>query len=425
MPLADFAQWKAVADDAELLRRAAGADPTRVADLARLRKRYSAAQVALAIDLLRARAKAADKFPPPSDSIIADPAGVEQATARRVAEHKARELRARGITRVLDVGCGVGGDAVGLTAQGLEVLALDRDPTRAAMAGHNAGCASNHADAEDLLAKCNGNAPGNPRLTGWAPSPTTALHLDPARRNHAGRTRRLADHEPDPDTIRALRRHYQHLAIKLSPAVDLAELAETYDPDRTRLEFISDGGALVQAVLYTGRLAENLPPAGPGEDRTATLVAGDAVHQLHGPSAGGGPPLPLADARRYLFTVDPAVERAGLLGRVGLPAIHPRLGLLTADDEAPRSAHDPRRPWLTGFELRAQLPWHPDDPRQVQAWLARHDGGLVEVKTRGKAVDPDRAQSQLRGAGGITYTVFVLRFDQQLRALITRRLDAK
>ena len=50
------------------------------------------------------------------------------------------------------------------------------------------------------------------------------------------------------------------------------------------------------------------------------------------------------------------------------------------------------------------------------------DAGMVEVKTRGKAVDPDRVQSDLRGDGDTTYTVFILRFDRQVRALVTRRV---
>ena len=436
MPLAEFAQWKAVAEDAELLRRAAEVDPTRVAELARLRKRYAAWQVAVALDLIRGRAKAAGKFPGRAAAMLADADGVEQATAEGVARHKGRTLRAGGVGRVLDVGCGIGGDAMGMVAEGLEVLAVDRDATRAAMAGHHAGCAFAHAEARDLLAEARpdvdqrraavaaghaGGGGGSP-LSGWPPSPVTAVHLDPARRGKAGRTRRLADHEPDPETIRRLRQRYEHLAIKLSPAVDLAELAETYDLGQTRLEFISDAGRLVQAMLYTGRLAA-APPAGTHRhDRTATLLAEGQTHQLHGSSVGGGSSLEIVEARRYLFAVDAAVERAGLLAELGLPAIHPRLGLLTADDLEPVAAEDPRRPWLTGFELLADLPWHAEDPRQVRGWLAEHDSGLVEVKTRGKAVDPDVAQQQLRGGGSRRLTVFVLRFDRRLRALVTRRV---
>jgi len=48
--------------------------------------------------------------------------------------------------------------------------------------------------------------------------------------------------------------------------------------------------------------------------------------------------------------------------------------------------------------------------------------GVVEVKTRGGAVDPDRAQRRLRGPGETPFTVFVLRWDRQIIAMVTRRL---
>ena len=426
MPLPPFDLWQRVADDAELLRRAEAGDPTQVTQIARLRKRYATDEVAAALDLLAARRKAAAKFPDDAGRLIADPAGVEQATSRRVADHKAAQFRSAGITNVLDLGCGIGGDAMGFTAGGLEVLAVDRDPTRAAMAGHNARCAFRVADAA-AFEKPNADPAVGSVGDAHAGNPLTlALHLDPARRTDAGRIYCLADHEPPPEVIRQLQRRYGNLAIKLSPAVDLAELADTYDLADTRLEFISDAGQLVQSLLWTHRLAalptHDTPEAHvhPGRPpRTATLLTDDGTHQLHGiPS-----PLPLARAMRYLFTVDAAAERAGLMHSLDLPALHPQLGLLTGDDLAPLAEADPRQPWLTGFELLADLPWHHERPRQVIDWLTAHDAGLIEVKTRGKAVDPDRVQLQLRGRGSHPFTVFILRFDQPLRALVTRRLS--
>jgi hypothetical protein len=414
MPPHPVEVWQRVADDEAFLAAAAEADPTQVAAVARLRKRYAAEELAVAFELTRAHRKALLKFPEAGEHWVADVPGVEQATSAAVAWHKAERFAAAGCQQILDLGCGVGGDAWGFAQRGLNVLAVDRDPVRAWMAGRNAGCASQIGDAAAW-------ADGDEAIP-----PGTALHLDPARRADGRRRYRLADHEPDPATIRRLWERCPDSALKLSPAVDLTELAETFPgnlpgaaalpgaealPGAGEVEFISEAGRLVQAVLWTGRLAR------PRKLRTATLLCDGRTHTLQGEPADDTA-LRSAPAGRYVFTVDPAAERAGLLHQLALPALHPRLGLLTADD----LIDDARSPWLTPFELLADLPWHHDKPRAVQDWLAAHDGGIVEVKTRGKAVDPDRVQPQLRGGGETPYTVFILRFDASIRALITRRL---
>ncbi|MEM9914458.1 MAG: hypothetical protein AAF911_05820 [Planctomycetota bacterium] len=395
--------WQAVADDADLMSAAADCDPTAASSVSRLRKTYPAERVAIALELVKARAKAAVKFPQQASALIADAAGVEQATSLRAATHKAQRLVDAGFKQVIDLCCGVGGDAMGFTAAGLGVTAVDRHPTRAWMAERNAGCASRVLDAKSLLQE--------------TPTPGTALHLDPARRTEAGRVFRLADYQPDPKTINALLQRYLDAGIKLSPAVNLAELEEVLPVGEAsrgnasggqtsggEVEFISEGGRLVQAVLWTGRLAS-------GQPRTATLLADGQTHTLAGTPAEPD----FAPAAQYLYTVDPAVERAGLLPRLDLPAIHPRLGLLTADTVI-------NNPWLTGFELLAELPYSTKNPKKIKAWLADHDAGLVEIKTRGKAVDPDPLQRALRGQGATPYTLFILRFDQRLTCLVTRRL---
>lgn len=391
------ALWQAVADDTALLRAADDCEPTDVASIARLRKQYPADRVAVALEWSKARRKTVAKFPKRAAELFADVSGLEQATSHVAATHKARRFRDAGFTQVFDVCCGIGGDTMGLVEAGLNVLAIDRDPVRAWMAERNAGCVSRVADAEALL----GDSLISEEISGGA------LHLDPARRTDAGRVFRLADYQPDPPTITALLQKFPDAAVKLSPAVNLDEVAELLPGGE--IEFISEAGRLVQAVLWTGRLSTP-------HSRTATLLVDGQTHTLAGEPDEPG----LAQPGRYLFTVDPAAERAGLLHRLGLPAIHPRLGLLTADRPIDTPAV---RPWLTGFELLAELPYSAKNPKKIKAWLADHDAGIVEVKTRGKAVDPDTVQRTLRGRGDTPYTLFVLRFDQRLACLVTRRLS--
>ena len=356
------------------------ADPATVA---RLRKHGDAEQVRLAIELTRARRKAAEKFDQP-DALLADVTGVEQASSMDVARHKAARFIDAGVRHVLDLCCGIGGDAMGLTDAGIRVTAVDRDPNKAAMAQHNARCDAVVADVTTLDLDALSEA-------------GMAYHIDPDRRAGHRRQLRYEDYQPGPAFIEQLARYDG--AVKLSPAVAFDALPGG------EIEIINRRGTLVQAVLWTGTLAQHA--------RTAPRIDPPTI-SLHGePDL----PIPIARVGRFIHAIDPAIERARMIGalchELHLGAVHPQLGLLASD--GPTDS-----PWLVDFELIETMPWRVEKVRQ---WLAAHGAGIVEVKTRGKAVDPDIVQKQLRGKGDQPFTVFVLRFDRKMVAWITRRLE--
>ncbi|MGB1125924.1 MAG: THUMP-like domain-containing protein [Phycisphaeraceae bacterium] len=380
--------WRTVLGDATLMERSARVDSSDVSAITSLRRDYSAQAVSVALSMIEARRKAQRKFGERGRSLIADVAGVEQASGAAVAAYKARrfaDLLGGGAT-IADLCCGIGGDAMALADAGLDVIAVDRDPLRAWMARQNGG--------PRMQAVCSDVA-----TLGVAGMP---IHLDPARRveKSGRRVWRMEDMQPGPQVVGPFIEHSGCAAIKLSPGVDLEAL-----PWAGELEFISEHGRLVQAVLWCGRCAQT--------SRRATLIDARGTHTLHGdPTWSGFHPL-----QHYLYTFDAAVERAELIGhlsaQVDAPVVHPKLGLLTSENIIDS-------PWLKGFEFIEQLPWR---PKRVKQWLAANDAGLVEVKTRGKACDPDKEQLRLRGKGDTPYVVFVLRFDTKVQALITRRLS--
>ncbi len=284
----------------------------------------------------------------------------------------------------MDLCCGIGGDTMSLAAMvsggaggAGGVMGIDSDPLRAWMTAKNAGCATTTADVTAM------------------PLRDRVFHLDPSRRDAHGRRHHYHDYLPGPDFIDDLLTRCPTGAVKLGPGVD------THDLPDGEIEFISQNGTLVQAVMWCGELRRD-------HARTATLLPEDV--SLHGEPDEP----PIGEAQRYLFTVNPAAERAELLAQLGLHAIHPRLGILTADTAQ-------SSPWLTAFELIQDTPWR---PRKVKHWLDAQGAGIVEVKTRGGAVNTDQVQQQLRGDGDQRFTVFVLRFDRQLRALIARRITS-
>ncbi|MBI1367041.1 MAG: hypothetical protein GC162_00155 [Planctomycetes bacterium] len=417
-----FDPWPRLLDEPALIAAAGSCDDlTAPAAVASLRKSWPAELVQAAIALTIARHKAAAKFDH-ADRLVADPVGVEQATSIDVARHKARRFTEAGIDTVVDLCCGIGGDALAF-AESMRVLLIDRDPARAWMARHNTRQPAAVADVTTL------------KLDGLA------FHIDPDRRLGGRRAWRYEDCAPGPGFLNTLSGDG---AMKLSPGADLAQLP------RGEIEIISRAGTLVQTVVWTGRLARHdrtatliLPPLPPreglGEGEShpsqscseSELKHRDSLERISftptqpSPSKGegfrsitlhGSPgEPPLTEPARFLYTVDPAIERAALMpvlcGQLNLAAIHPALGLLTSDRVL-------ESPWLRRFELIETQPWR---PRKIKAWLVAHDAGVVEVKTRDKAVDPDVVARQMRGDGPEVFTLFVLRYDRKVVCLITRR----
>jgi hypothetical protein len=379
----DIETWHAVLSEqsASLVEVLSDEDSVTPAVIARLRRAWPAPLVRVALELTRARRKAARKFAG-SASLVADVAGVEQATSELVADHKAARFAHLDPARVYDLCCGIGGDAMSLSRT-WPVIAVDCDPLRAWMCARNAGCRT-IATAVESLDLAN-----------------EVIHLDPARRDESGRRHhRFADYRPGPDAIARLLHDNPDGAVKLGPGADFASIPGL---DRREIEIINECGTLTQAVLWTGRLAFH---AG---RRTATRLPGKIT------CTGEVTPVPVAPPDRFLLEVDPAIERAELVGflagQLGLACLHPASGLLTA----PTSIVSP---WLRPFELLADLPWR---PRKVKAWLSANDAGDVIIRTRGKAVDPDAVHRKLRGDGETAYTVFIQRFDDKVRALICRQ----
>lgn len=395
--LEDLASWRKVLEgDAntveELLSLAASTNPREVRELARLKAKYDDGLVRVALEVIAARRKAEGRLEDAA-TLLADTAGVEQASRSTVANYKAARFKAAGAKRVLDVCCGMGADARGLARAGLETIGIDQLEARTLMTARYAGCAVETKDVADR------------KVTGeW-------IHLDPSRREEeksGGSARRsvsLDEMRPGFPVIDRLMNEASVIALKLGPGVDGRALPWR---DQGELDFVSDDGQLVQAIFWKG---ESI--AKPGARRATLLPSGVTFvsDKVAPPMPGPGGPL------RYVYTVDPALERSQIVGALaatlGVPIfeLFPGLGLLTSQEPV-------ESPWLTRFRLVEFLPWRPD---RIRDWLRAHDGGVVEVKTRGGAIDALAIQKELRGEGSTTYTLFGLRFGKKIVAIVAHR----
>jgi hypothetical protein len=401
--------WQSLAEPKheELVRLAMATDAKDVAAVSRLRKVCADAEIVRAALMLgEARRKAVPKFGKERAATLwADPAGVEMATSLVVAEHKRERFPVYVSGFVLsDVCCGIGGDAMSLATEN-DVVAVDSDPVRAWMAGRNAGCTSVVADAET-----------------FDPS-QGPVHVDPARRDEKSGSRswRLEDMRPGINIVRRLVARRWGGAVKLGPGADLQAVGRAFPG--SSIEIISENGTLVQCVVWVdmpfiGKQSRHATLLRGGPDVPRVVRTGMTV-TLSGEPSGDGDALPVAAehrAGRYVHEPDDSIERAELLGvlceQVGAAMLHPRVGLLTSDAKI-------QSPWLTAFEVLEEMVWN---ERRVKASLEARGAGIVEVKTRGGAVDTDVVQAALRGKGDQPLVVFVLRMGSAMRGIVARRV---
>lgn len=387
--------WESLALPAALplLESLRGIDSTPpAATIERLRRQWSIETVNAAMELSIARLRARPKFADRADTLWCDRSGVEMSSSPATARWKAARFQAAGATRIDDLCTGIAGDLMEL-ARVAETEGVELDPLRAWMAARNAGVTVRTADALAVP----GNAP--------------FAHADPARRSFGGnRIFRAADLLPPLETLRELLRRRTGYAIKLGPGMDL-DMTERVTGDE--VEFISESGRLLQQVLWSGALALK-----PGTHTASKACTGTTVS-----GAPGDAPTGESRMLRMLFVPDPALERAKLLGvfahRLNAVDAAPGLGILTSADCTPLTAECAE--WFEQFEVIEELPAR---EQSVASWLAERGAGIVTVRTRGAACDPDAWQKALRGRGDTPWTVFVLRLGLRRMAYAVRRVNS-
>jgi len=357
-----------------------------LATVAALRKRWSEDEAAWLYDQARLRRKARGKFPH-ADALLFEAEALEQASAGPVARWRAEQVFAP-YERVADLGAGIGGDALALAAAGQRVLAVERDPVRAAILEHNAAALG--------LADRIGVVTGDWRALALD---VDAAFADPARRSGGRRTVRLEAMEPPLADLQHLARRLPALAVKLAPALDKSEL-----PPEAGLGFISLAGELKEALAGFGELAAPEPWA-------VVLPAGARLGGPEGPERTG-------PVGAYLYEPDPAVIRAGLVRRLAAELdawqLDAQVAYLSADE--PRST-----PLARGWRVLEHGPFR---QKTAAAWLAAHGAGGVEVKRRRSPVEPAVLEKKLRAAlvpGGPTLTLFLTRVAGRPWAVLGRR----
>ncbi|SFI68204.1 MULTISPECIES: class I SAM-dependent methyltransferase [Microbacterium] len=338
--------------------------------------------VSAVIGQARLRAKARAKFGTFADRMLFTRAGLEQATRLEVAARHAGRFRDAGVTRVADLGCGIGGDALGIAGIGLDVLAVDADEITAALAAYNLAPFGGAVEVRCSRAE-------DVDLDG-----VDAVWLDPARRSagHSETARVGADEwSPSLDWVFALAARMP-AGIKLGPAFDRDRV-----PAGMEAQWISVDGSTIELVVWSGVLAR------PGVGRAALVIRGGAAHELT--AAADAPDAEVRELAvdGYLHEPEGAVIRARLIGEVArdLQAGMLAEGIAYLTSEAALTS-----PFVQTFRVREVLPLKVP---AINAALASNGIGTIEIKKRGVDVDPAQFRRKLRLRGDASATLILTR----------------
>jgi hypothetical protein len=343
------------------------------------------------LDTCLLRQKATVKFGRAAAMYFTRPA-LEQASAEMISYYRARRYIEAGFELAADLGCGIGGDTLALCA-GMDVVGLDHEWLRLAMARENVRA---YGRAGRFL-------PVQADLLSLPPLPVHAFFFDPARRTpvttQSAPSRRLHsvhDYQPSLDLmLEHWLPHIPHGAVKVSPAVDYAEI-----PPQAGVEFISVGGEVREGVFWFGDLRDH--------GRRATLLPGG--HSLEGEEAAGL--VATGHPRAYLYEPDGAVIRAHLVQtlaqQLDATLIDPEIAYLTADTGQPT-------PFARCYALEAVFPFQ---LKRLRRYLRERQVGRVTIKKRGSPLDPAWLQGQLRLNGPSHRFIFLSRVAGEPTVLI-------
>ena len=366
-------------------------EPDSLAAATRLRRQFGPDLATAALHQAALRRKAAVKFGADAAHLFFTRAGLEQATRPVVADHHARRFVEAGVRRVIDLGCGIGADALAFARAGLDVVAVERDPELAAVAAANLGDLASVvcAEAEQVAAKL---------LT-----PGVGVFCDPARRDARGRLWRVEDFSPSWGLVLELLDGRRTAGVKLGPA-----LPPGLVPAAAEAEWLSDLGDVVEVGLWAG-------PGATPEARAALVRPhrSDGWHRLQTVSS---PPLQVRDLGRYLFEPDGAVIRSGGIAQLGRTLnaglLEEHLAYLTGNTEA-------YTPFAATFAVRERLSF---DRKVLRRWVAEHGIGRLEIKQRGVAGDPAELRRALRPTGPNQATLIISRTPRGTVVAVADRL---
>jgi len=356
----------------------------------RLRKQLDPTLAQAVVEMVILRQKATSKFSR-AEAMYFTRAALEQSSAESVSTYRAKRFAAAGLHTVADLGCGIGGDALGLTAVA-DVIGIDLDALRLQMAQENMRAYGQDCRFQPLQAN----------IQTVSLLPVDGVFFDPARRDEYGkRIYSVKAYSPPLSAIDRWRRAVKGTAVKISPGVNYDEI-----PPDAEVEFISLNGEVKEGVLWFDDLRS---PA----SRRATLLPGEytLVNQPH-------TEIPISVPLAYLYEPDGAVIRAHLVEelaqQLGACKIDPNIAYLTADSAE-------YTPFARCFQIETAFPFQ---LKRLRTYLRQHGIGKVTIKKRGSPLEPDWLRTQLRLKGKEHRILFLTQIKEKAAVIIGQPLKS-
>ena len=340
--------------------------------------------VAVCLTQADLRRRAVAKFGTDAALMYFTPDGLEQSTRRRVAAHRADRVSRHGGS-IVDLGCGIGGDLIALLRVAPDVLGVELDPLRAAVAAANLA----------------GLGLGGSVTVGDVRRLDLSTHdvivADPTRRNARGRVFDPAAYSPPWSFVESLLTRTS--VVKVAPGIprDLV-------PRGVEAEWVSDDRGLKEAALWSGGLA--------GVRRRATVLpSGATLTDVDDPGVDGVGVAERVGA--FVYEPDGAVIRAGLVTAaarlVSASLIDPKIAYLTGGQQV-------RTPLARCFRVLEELPIR---TRPLRAALRTRGIGSLTVKKRGVEIDPAVLRRRLALSGDRAATIILTRLrDRGIAVLV-------
>ncbi len=371
------------------------------------RQGHSADFVAAVLTQQRLRQRAEAKFGEFAGDLLYTPDGLEQASRLEVAATHAGRFYNASLATVHDLGCGIGSDAVAMSALGVTVQGVDIDPVTAAVADTNLRPWPDSRAREGYAEEF--EPPKDPlraRVGVW---------LDPARRvpgktGRHGRIKRvfrLDEIRPTWDFVLQVATAVPATGAKLSPSMPHDAI-----PLGAEAQWTSYAGEVLECAVWWGPLAHE-----PG--RSARILApGRSPVEVDETMAEADPPT--ADGPgsigAWLYEPDKAVTQAGLLGAVTAATlgveVDPGLGYVLSEAEVDL-------PFARRYAVLESMPF---TVKVLRSWLVQHGVTGLTIKKRGVRLDDDELRRQLRigrkAGDGAQATVILTRVAGQQTAII-------
>ena len=354
---------------------------------------HEASLVAVVLSQAKLRRRAKAKFGEFAARLLFTEDGLEQATRLRVAALHAGRFRETGISRVADLGCGIGTESLALASIGITVDAYEIDEVTAAIAAYNlAGFDEATVHHQDVTTVA---------LDGF-----DGLMFDPARRELGGSKRERATRKFDPADYSPRfdwvlqQAETKPTGIKLGPGHPHEGI-----PDNCEAQWVSVEGDLVECTLWFGALARE------GIKRSALLLANGTAHELTSDS-GERLDAPIGERGEYVYEPDSSVIRSHLIGQLakqmGARLFAPEIAYLTTDAPAPS-------PWVKGYRVLDEMAF---DRKRLKAYLRERSIGVLEIKKRGADIVPEQLRKELALKGENAATLIVTRVGDAHRVLV-------